>query len=109
MRGLVGAKTIHDCVAMLLQHKTEESIESVCKFLETTGAKLDQGQATSRVDHYFVRIVKIKEKIDNQRLKFKLADLIDMRSRGWKLRERAAEFQVCCFFRTSDLFVIFIF
>lgn len=87
MLGLLSEKIIHACIGKLCgtDDPSEEVIESLCQLVTTVGKKVDSNPNARRyVDAYFV---KMKE-FQNQpglpsRLRFKLMDVADLRSRGW--------------------------
>jgi len=90
MKHMLKAKIMHHCVAKLLSNVETpevEHIESVCKLLTVIGKELDKGKYKTFVDAYFQRITHMqKQKTLATRIRFMLADVIELRKRKWKPR-----------------------
>ena len=79
-------------VNTLFKAKTRDAIElqleCVCKLLATVGEKFDVGASKRRVDMYFQRVDKNKNKKKIcSRVKFALRDLVELRENAWKPRK----------------------
>ncbi|KAL7976161.1 hypothetical protein Chor_008258 [Crotalus horridus] len=71
---------MHDCVVKLLKNHDEESLECLCRLLNTIGKDLDFEKAKPRMDQYFNQMEKIvKERKTSSRIRFMLQDVIDLR------------------------------
>jgi len=90
MKHMLKAKIMHHCITKLLvnvENPEIEHIESVCKLLTTIGKELDSNKYRSYVDAYFSRLTHMKNlKTLATRIKFMLADVIELRKRKWKPR-----------------------
>jgi SAM-dependent methyltransferase len=65
----------------------EEDHEALCTLFRTIGATIDKPKAQPFMMVYFSKIEKISDdKALSSRLRFMYKDLIEMRSKGWKLR-----------------------
>eukprot|EP00053_Salpingoeca_punica_P018159 m.177013 g.177013 ORF g.177013 m.177013 type:complete len:1263 (+) comp17373_c1_seq3:258-4046(+) len=102
--GMVTSKIIHtDCILRLLDRKDadEDMIECLVKLIETVGAELDKPikmntkekgeQMVNPMDDYMRRIDALS-KVEGIpiRIKFKLQDLMELRSRQWVARRQQA-------------------
>eukprot|EP00940_MAST-03C_sp_MAST-3C-sp2_P002552 g2552.t1 len=75
------------CITSCLQSKQEEYIESVCKLLTVVGKRLDSGSSKKYVDRYFAHLAKLsKQKEISTRIRFMIANTIELRGREWKPR-----------------------
>jgi len=90
-------KIIHECISKLIhdiiQLKSEDDIEILCKLMALVGEKIDIPEAKTRVDSYF----KIMEEFSQykeipRRTSFMICDVLDFRKQLWK--PRAAQQQV---------------
>lgn len=87
--GMLTERIIHGCVRHLVDYKEEPKeaeIESLSYLLRTVGAALDSSEkGRPMMDVYFQRIQSIIELpgLEN-RLKFMLMDVCDLRKGGWK-------------------------
>ena len=87
--GMLTERIIHGCVRHLVDFKDEPKeaeIESLAFLLRTVGAALDSSEkGRPMMDAYFQRIQSIIDlpELEN-RLKFMLMDVRDMREEGWK-------------------------
>ncbi|XP_015682374.1 eukaryotic translation initiation factor 4 gamma 3 [Protobothrops mucrosquamatus] len=78
---------MHDCVVKLLKNHDEESLECLCRLLNTIGKDLDFEKAKPRMDQYFNQMEKIvKERKTSSRIRFMLQDVIDLRQCNWVSR-----------------------
>ncbi|KAI9097073.1 armadillo-type protein [Phlyctochytrium arcticum] len=65
----------------------EEDVESLCKLLNTAGARMDHDRAKKQFDAYFARIEELaNNKKLTSRIRFVLRTLIDFRKDGWTNR-----------------------
>ncbi|PKS06799.1 hypothetical protein jhhlp_006874 [Lomentospora prolificans] len=87
--GMLTERIIHGCVHGLVDFKDEPKeaeIESLCFLLRTVGAQLDASEkGKPMMDAYFKRIQNMIDlpELEN-RLKFMLMDVRDLRDEGWK-------------------------
>jgi len=85
---MVAERIIHFCIVHLLQSSINgesiESLECLCGLMTNIGQLLDHEKGRSRVDEYFREMVLLAQNpsIDS-RLRFKLADVIELRGRHW--------------------------
>ncbi|KAJ2451231.1 hypothetical protein EV183_003735 [Coemansia sp. RSA 2336] len=81
---------IKSCLRQLLSNvkdPREEQLESMMKLLETVGHKLDAPDNRDEVNLYFSRIRLMTTNMNlDSRIRLLLMNLIDLRSRSWKLR-----------------------
>ncbi|SPO00559.1 related to translation initiation factor eIF-4F [Cephalotrichum gorgonifer] len=90
--GMLTERIIHGCVHQLVDYKgqpKEAEIESLCYLLRTVGAQLDSSdKGRPMMDAYFQRIQNMIDipELEN-RLKFMLMDVRDMRKDAWKAAE----------------------
>lgn len=87
--GMLTERIIHGCVRHLVDFKDEPKeaeIESLAFLLRTVGAALDSSEkGRPMMDAYFQRIQSIIDLPDlENRLKFMLMDVRDLREEGWK-------------------------
>lgn len=90
--GMLTERIIHGCVHGLVDYKDEPKeaeIESLCFLLRTVGAQLDASEkGKPMMDAYFKRIQGMIDLPDlENRLKFMLMDVRDLREEGWKSAE----------------------
>ena len=83
---------VHEYVNTLFAAKSRAAIEiqleCVCKLLATVGEKFDVGASKRRVNVYFQRVDKNKDKIKLcSRVKFALRGLVELRENAWKPRK----------------------
>ncbi|KAJ1863165.1 hypothetical protein LPJ78_004238 [Coemansia sp. RSA 989] len=81
---------IKSCLRRLLSNvkdSQEETLESMMKLLETVGQKLDVPSNKEEVNLYFsrIRLMTTNMSLDS-RIRLLLMNMIDLRSRNWKLR-----------------------
>eukprot|EP01117_Protostelium_nocturnum_P018240 TRINITY_DN759_c0_g2_i1.p1 TRINITY_DN759_c0_g2~~TRINITY_DN759_c0_g2_i1.p1 ORF type:complete len:1661 (-),score=652.84 TRINITY_DN759_c0_g2_i1:41-5023(-) len=96
--GILAEKTIHQCITSLLEEinssSSEEDLESLCKFITTTGAQLEGPNSKMRdeVKTYFARLSELAtdQKLPS-RIRFMIKDLIDMRDNDWTPRRKENE------------------
>ena len=95
---MLTARIMHECVMKLLRAPPtdEESLESLCKLLTTTGKDLENEtnsrlnsvpptQGIQHFDVYFKRMAEIIEgKETSSRVRSMLQELIDLRKDGWR-------------------------
>ncbi|VDI07805.1 Hypothetical predicted protein [Mytilus galloprovincialis] len=75
---------MYECVYKLLNSKYEESLECLCKLLQTIGKELDSQKAKPRIDKYFQRMHKlVEEKKTSSKVRFILQDVIELRMSNW--------------------------
>ncbi|KAI9097068.1 hypothetical protein DFS34DRAFT_134272 [Phlyctochytrium arcticum] len=91
VKGLITEKIMHfSCIQPLLENvenPEEEDVESLCKLLNTTGARMDHDRAKKQFDAYFARIEELaNNKKLAARIRFMLRDLIDLRKDRWANR-----------------------
>ncbi|KAI9097074.1 armadillo-type protein [Phlyctochytrium arcticum] len=91
VKGLITETIMHfSCIQPLLMdldNPQEEDIESLCKLLNTAGARMDHDRAKKQFDAYFARIEELAtNKKLTARIRFMLRDLIDLRKAGWANR-----------------------
>ncbi|PAA64460.1 hypothetical protein BOX15_Mlig006204g1, partial [Macrostomum lignano] len=110
MKGVLTANIIYSCITALLScHQPSksnsrgtlvESLECLCELLRTVGKKLEtptgnrkQNEST-QLDASFGQIKKIiADKSIESKVRFKLIDVVEMRERGWELREMERRLQ----------------
>ena len=88
---MITDKIMHICVQNLLQAPPEEdTLEALCKLLSTVGEMLDTPDAKAHIEAYFRRIRDLSRDKENtsSRIRFLLADLIEMRGHGWRARRK---------------------
>ena len=66
-----------------------EEIEMLIKLMFTVGKMLDREKAVTYMDRYFEKIRSIMLIISQQRLKFLLQDVLDLRANRWETRKVA--------------------
>ncbi|KAG9287878.1 hypothetical protein G9A89_017473 [Geosiphon pyriformis] len=80
-------RIMHECIKKLLTNHPpeEEETESLCKLLTTVGKQLDEPKAKDHMDAYFNRMQSMADKTlqINNRIRFMLLDVIDLRSNNW--------------------------
>ncbi|KAJ1848726.1 hypothetical protein LPJ70_000878 [Coemansia sp. RSA 2708] len=83
-------RIMHECVKRLLSNvetPDEAETESLAKLLTTVGKKLDDPSAKAYMDAYFARIQTMaNNKYLSSRIRFMLADLIELRQKNWVMR-----------------------
>lgn len=84
-------KIMHRCIKQLLQQNSEESMECLCKLLETIGPEMEISLG-GNITEYFNRMQEIVYRKGqnlpkiNSRVRFMIQDVIELRERGWKKR-----------------------
>lgn len=90
--GVLTEKIMHFCLKDLLANikdPEEEAIESVCDLMEIVGEKLDHSAARHYMDAYFERLTILEQnEVLPSRVRFKIKDVLELRSRNWRERER---------------------
>ncbi|PAA87740.1 hypothetical protein BOX15_Mlig006204g2 [Macrostomum lignano] len=110
MKGVLTANIIYSCITALLScHQPSksnsrgtlvESLECLCELLRTVGKKLEtptgnrKPNESTQLDASFGQIKKIiADKSIESKVRFKLIDVVEMRERGWELREMERRLQ----------------
>ena len=98
LQQLTRQQIIHEhIISRLLENIEEESLECLCRFLTTCGAKLEADQlnipenirAKFSLDKYFIKIgTIISEKKTSSRVRFMLQDLVELRANKWVNKRR---------------------
>jgi translation initiation factor 4G len=98
LQQLTRQQIIHqNIISRLLSNTDEESLECLCRFLSTCGAKLEADQANIpenireqfNFDRYFTRVKSIvDEKKTTSRVRFMLQDLIELKANKWVSKRR---------------------
>lgn len=98
LQQLTRQQIIHEhIISRLLENIEEESLECLCRFLTTCGAKLEADQlnipenirAKFSFDKYFIKIgTIIGEKKTSSRVRFMLQDLVELRVNKWVNKRR---------------------
>eukprot|EP00730_Choanoeca_flexa_P005711 TRINITY_DN12005_c0_g2_i2.p1 TRINITY_DN12005_c0_g2~~TRINITY_DN12005_c0_g2_i2.p1 ORF type:complete len:1094 (+),score=387.11 TRINITY_DN12005_c0_g2_i2:75-3356(+) len=88
---------VNSCIEPLLKSKAddEDSLECLCKLMETTGAKLEGVANTPALKNTFNGYMSQMEALAKRkgipsRVKFMILDVLDMRKRGWEARNKDA-------------------
>lgn len=91
---MISEKIIHQCITHLVRdaimaNPEEEEVESVCDLVSSIGGKLDQTTTNkTMVNAYFDRMKTLSvNKALVSRIRFKLIDILELRSRNWVARE----------------------
>lgn len=89
MLNMLSENIMRSCLTRLISPKdgaSEETIESLCKLTSTVGLRMDESpNSKGYMDMFFQRLMDIKSSGNlPSRLKFKIMDLLEMRSGGWK-------------------------
>lgn len=95
---IVPAKIMMHCINHLMPglQADEESMENLCKLLDTAGGKLEAGMSKNKdkvkqINAVFKKMQGISERKGlSSRIKFAIIDIIDMRSRNWRARTEKA-------------------
>ncbi|CAG5099086.1 Oidioi.mRNA.OKI2018_I69.XSR.g16237.t1.cds [Oikopleura dioica] len=88
---LIREITVHECLKDLLRKEDAEALECLVAIMETSGEQLDHDQAKNLMNQYFKRIQKFSNADQlPSRVRFRLLDLIDLRSRDWRHRRQVA-------------------
>lgn len=80
------------CIHKLIGGADEESLECLCTLLRTIGGQLEEecqkrGKVKEHLEPYFNRLKGVvQSKQTSSRVRFMIQDVLDMRSKGWKLR-----------------------
>ncbi|XP_078483479.1 eukaryotic translation initiation factor 4 gamma 3-like [Ciona intestinalis] len=75
---------MHNCIMSLFQDRNEDSLECLCRLLNTIGKGLDNVKGKTRMDQYFEQMNKIvREQKTTSRVRFMLMDIIDLRLNNW--------------------------
>ena len=86
-------KIMHECVKHLLRNietPEEEDIESLADLMVTIGEKVDRPDQAALMAAFFDRIIGLSTHSGlPSRIRFKLKDVIELRSRRWQQRERS--------------------
>jgi len=91
---IVPAKIMMHCINHLMPNvdADEESLENLCKLLDTAGGKLEANMSKSKDKiKQIKKVFELMEKTTGRkglssRIKFAIADILDMRQRRWKHR-----------------------
>jgi len=92
---MLPGKIMHEIVRKLLEAVDEESLESLCRLLTTSGSNMEKETATIPeerrhlydFDNYFSKIEKIVgNKKVSSRVRFLLQDVVDLRKNNWVSR-----------------------
>lgn len=88
---LIREITVHECLKDLLRKEDAEALECLVAIMETSGEQLDHDQAKYLMNQYFKRIQKFSTADQlPSRVRFRLLDLLDLRSRDWRQRRQVA-------------------
>ena len=105
---LIREITVHECLKVsptqkhrcpsidfwfkdLLRKEDAEALECLVAIMETSGEQLDHDQAKNLMNQYFKRIQKFSTADQlPSRVRFRLLDLLDLRSRDWRQRRQVA-------------------
>ncbi|CBY22960.1 unnamed protein product [Oikopleura dioica] len=82
---------IYPVIKDLLRKEDAEALECLVAIMETSGEQLDHDQAKYLMNQYFKRIQKFSTADQlPSRVRFRLLDLLDLRSRDWRQRRQVA-------------------
>lgn len=88
---LIREITVHECLKDLLRKEDAEALECLVAIMETSGEQLDHDQAKYLMNQYFKRIQRFSTADQlPSRVRFRLLDLLDLRSRDWRQRRQVA-------------------
>jgi translation initiation factor 4G len=83
LHGLIGEKIIHYCLRTLLSGD-ESDLLKFASLMMLIGKTIDQPKAKVLMDAYFVKIESLSKSKDiSIRMRFKLADVVDLRKNNW--------------------------
>lgn len=102
VRSMIASKILRECINMLFgsqEQPVEEEIEALCKLLETTGKALATSKAkdaalnTEHLNTTMQRLNTMKDTpgLLSSRIRFMIADVNDMQSRGWVSRKHVEQ------------------
>lgn len=86
-RAMLSPKIIFHCTDELLTINTDESLETLCVFLDTIGTTFDSSdwQGRPRLEEVFTRVQLLQEdKRQSARIRCLLKDLLDKRQSSWR-------------------------
>jgi len=88
-KDMVNHKTMHNCLAELIQETDEETLVCMCKLMNTIGHKLeayDRRKGYDNFAQYFEVVDRLSKEHNSSRMRFMMKDLIDARTSGWVQR-----------------------